>query len=128
MQAILASIELTAPLAVTSTLDAPEGLFMTTSPVGLSVSWHADQPIDARDVRVLNAWPTFRTIVASIPLSTGASVSLMAPGGGASLVLGTCDGTLDDGTANGQALVDALRSELSLAADAIAAGQCTPDL
>lgn len=128
VDAILAALEPTAPLAVTSTLDAPEGLFITTTPLGLYVTWHATEAVDALDPRDIGAWPNLRAIVGAIDPRTGASVSLMAPGGGTSFVLGTCSGTLEGGTAEGQTIVDALRADLAIPSDAITNGYCTPSL
>lgn len=128
VDAILAALEPTAPLAVTSTLNAPEGLFITTTPLDLNVTWHATQQLDALDPRAMSAWPDLRAIVGSIDPRTGASVSLMAPGEGTSFVLGTCSGTLEGGTAEGQTIVDALRADLAIPSDAITNGYCTPSL
>lgn len=128
VQSILTSIDSSSPLAVTSVLDDPEGLLVVTTSLGLQVDWYAEQPIDALDLRSMTAWPVVRTIVESVPAKTGASVTLMATGGGASFIVGQCDGTLSEATATELAIVDALRSDLILDAGTIAPGHCTPDL
>lgn len=128
VQSILTSIGSSSPLAGTSMLGDPEGLFIVTTPLGLMVNWYADQRIDALDLRGMTAWPAFRAIVESIPVRTGASVTLMAPGGGASLFVGTCDGVLTEGSPNERSLVEALQADLALGPDALSPGHCTPEL